>query len=802
LLIDRQILSGARLSLVLLGTLALAGCPSARDTGFEGGAGGGAGQTATGSGGASGTAGHPAGGAGGQPVTGAGGSGGGAGHPTGGAGGQTTGTGGQQPGGSTGTGGQSTGGASGSGGQSTGGASGAGGQQTGSGGASGSGGQQTGSGGAGGQAGSGGGTSGQGGSLPKFTMLGLIAGGLGGPGNVDGFGIGTRFGYGMCGLVVDPNSGDIFVSDTGNHTIRRIASNGVVTTVAGAPGVPGSANGGSGIARFNSPCGLVIDPSSSPTDLALYVADTGNDTIRHVDVTNGTVSTLAGSPGMPGTTNDTGANARFNHPRALDTVGGYLYVVDSGNDTIRRVNPGTGDVSTLTGIPGMPGFVNSTSGGTAQLNAPNDIMIDALGNIFIADSGNNAIRQLTLPGGGLSTVYSGTTLSGLYGIASDGSSIWATVTAANGAGTLVQVPTAGGAAFVQMQLPSYGILRLDPSATKLYMAGYTDYQIEQINIGAKTNSALAGSMTPANIGVPPLLGVPSVIATDGSSVIYVNDQVSYTVEQITLAGRAVTDFTPTCLGGFLGLANVTSTSVTASCVSGSTMVNLSRSGTSSTPVAGSGSAGRANGTGTAGTFTHPQGLSDDGSGTVFVADTGNNMIRQVVVGSGSNSGVVTTLAGSTSGAPGSGNGTGTGASFNQPVAVAPDGRGNLYVADAGNHLVRKIVIASKVVSTVAGTPGTPGTTDGAGGTALFMGPSGIVADAAGDLYVSDGNTVRKITFSGTDVNVSTVIGVAGTVGVILGSLPAGLNQPAGLAMLSNGSLLITDSTENVVLIAN
>jgi hypothetical protein len=402
-------------------------------------------------------------------------------------------------------------------------------------------------------------------------------------------------------------------------------------------------------------------------------------------------------------------------------------------------------------------------------------------------------------------------LSGVYSIASDGGTIFAVVPGANQTGTLEKIiisPPGPVTVSTFMQLSTYGVVRFDAAGNNLYMAGWGDDQVDEINnlyFGTAGTSVLAGSGSHFDTGTTPVLTYPSSIGTDGSSVLFVNDQVNYTMEQISVSTGAITRLSANCLGGLLGFANVTSTNVTVSCEGGSTIDDVSRSSGAMTRLAGANptATGSSNGTGTLAAFNNPQGLSDNGAGTVYVADTTNNMIRQVVVGSGAqDTGVVTTLAGSASNAAGNVDATGTAASFNMPTQVAADGNGNLYVVDAGNHTIRKIVISSKKVSTVAGTPGMSGTTDGVGSAARFLGPSGVTADAAGNLYVSDGNTIRQIIFSGTTATVSTLIGVPGQVGLVLGEFPAGLNAPAGLVMLSDGSLIITDSNENAVLRAH
>ncbi len=155
-----------------------------------------------------------------------------------------------------------------------------------------------------------------------------------------------------------------------------------------------------------------------------------------------------------------------------------------------------------------------------------------------------------------------------------------------------------------------------------------------------------------------------------------------------------------------------------------------------TILAGSGVAGSANGTGTAASFNNPQGIGIDGTGNLYVADVGNNLIRKITP-----AGVVTTFAGS--GAAGSNDGVGTAASFNQPTGIAIDGAGNIYVADTRNYLIRKITPAG-VVTTFAGS-GTSASVDGTGTGASFIQPNSLAIDASGNLYVGDVVQVRTIT---------------------------------------------------------
>jgi NHL repeat len=205
-------------------------------------------------------------------------------------------------------------------------------------------------------------------------------------------------------------------------------------------------------------------------------------------------------------------------------------------------------------------------------------------------------------------------------------------------------------------------------------------------------------------------------------------------------------------------------------------------------LAGSGSAGSTNGIGTAASFFTPYGVAVD-SGNLYVADTNNHVIRKVVLGSG----VVSTLAGS--GSAGSTNGIGTAASFNNPYGVAVDS-GNLYVADRDNHLIRKVVLSTGVVSTLAGS-GAPGFTNGTGAAAAFFGPQGVVVDS-GNLYVSDlGNhAIRKVVLSSGAV--STVAG-SGSPGSSNGiGTAASFHFPFGMAVDPAGNLYVADQANHSI----
>ena len=224
-------------------------------------------------------------------------------------------------------------------------------------------------------------------TIRKITPAGAVttlAGTAGTSGVSDGTGSGARF-ESPWSVAVD-SSGDLYVSDQRSNTIRKITPAGVVTTLAGAPGVVGAADGAGSSASFNGPEGIAVDAMGN-----LFIADTGNNTLRKV-TPGGVVSTVAGAAGLGGSTDATGPNARFSNPDAVTVDGsGNVYVADSGTNLIRLVSP-SGAVTTLAGAPYAYGSADGT-GANARFNNPEGIAVDAAGDVYVADTGNAMIRK-------------------------------------------------------------------------------------------------------------------------------------------------------------------------------------------------------------------------------------------------------------------------------------------------------------------------------------------------------------------------------------------------------------------------
>ena len=625
-------------------------------------------------------------------------------------------------------------------------------------------------------AGCGGGVSGQGTDSSNSTVGSIVhlVGHLFGSGNLDGLVSAAAF-NGPREIAAD-SSGNIYVADTVNHLIRKITPQGVVSTLAGSSGVSGSANGTGAAAQFNSPYGLAVNSTGE-----VFVADRENHTIRKITPA-GVVTTFAGQATVAGSTDGIGAAALFNNPSALafDSLGN-LFVAEFGNNVIRKILP-NGTVSLYAGT--VSGFGQAPNPGvraTAQFCNPQGLGIDSQNNIYVADTCNHVIQKI----------------SGLI----DDVSIFA--------GSAGSVGNANGVGTVARFNNPYGIA-VD-STNNLYVADAVGRTVRKITTGAAVTT-LAGASnvegatdgTGGNASFTTLWGL--VVS---NNTIFAADASNNNIRQITLGGTVTT---------WAGVASQTGSTDATGIASrfsfpyavaydtngnafiadrrNHTVRKVTMAGVVTTVGGTAGLAGSVDGTGgTGGTalFDNPTGIAVDAVGNIYVAESGNHTIRKIT----HDFTQVTTFAGAAT-VGGATDGPRANARFLSPEALALDSAGNLYVADTGNSTVRKITALTGAVSTLAGTAGTYGSQDGTGGAASFGTLFGVTVDASGNVFVTDNdfNIIRKISPAGV---VTTLAGTAGTVGTTNATgAAARFNQLFGIAIDSAGNLYVTDAGNSLV----
>lgn len=647
---------------------------------------------------------------------------------------------------------------------------------------------------------------------PGAGKMALLAGDVGGLGNLDGP-RGTATFHGVQSLAMDP-AGNLLVAESGNHALRKITPEGSVSTVAGGDMASAFADGQGASAKFLNPQFVAVDGSGNA-----YVSDNG-DTLRKVTPA-GVVSTLANVSA------DVGCPATCTpyKPLTVDAAGTVYFVA---NNTLRKLGADGQAVTVVASISSQgiatPAF--------SFVYLPSSLVADSRGNIFIADRNQPVIRKVT-PTGEMS-MFAG---NGTAGVAVDGQGTDARfaelqaivrdgsdhlyVLEGNGAirkitptglVSTVRPPTQNGAS--GWSYSPTGFAR--DAAGNYFLSALGNHQ----NAAALGNPAIlkmdAQGMESAYAGSRGLAGDadgegaaarfsdPRSPAVDPSGNLLVLDRFtepntqlldhlaeSFYLRRITPAGRATTlvrmsDFRD-------GMAGTAVDKQGNTYVGGGRRIRV---------VAPDGSVKVL--------FEGGENLPDgwkvlalEGTGAVYVAAgfmepmAGSPIyvpVRQysAIYKIGANGGVQL-LAGQ-AGVRGYVDGAGSSAQFSSIGGGTVDSAGNLYVADQGNHVIRKITPAGQV-STVAGQPGLAGHRDGTPAQAKFWWPVDVKADAQDNLYVADRNNavVRKISAGGP---VSTVVGTPGKYGFLPGALPGAIPPPEGIAV--NGATLYITTRNGVV----
>jgi sugar lactone lactonase YvrE len=576
------------------------------------------------------------------------------------------------------------------------------------------------------------------------------------------------------GLALD-NSGNLYIGDNGNNVVRKVVmATGVITTIAGNGSAGFGGDGGPATAaQLSYPMGLATDSAGN-----LYIAD-GTDSIRKVTAQTGVITTVAGNR-QAGYSGDGGpaTAAELEYPSTVATdSAGNLYIADTDNNVIRKVNANTGVITTVAGNGfGAGTFQNggyTGDGGpatSAELSGPVGVALDSAGNLYISDGNNRVIRMVTATSGIISTF------------------------AGNGSGCDSLGGDGGPATSAGFCYPE-GVT-VD-AAGDLYIVDTEASRVREVRVA---------SLPPSAQTAAPVFSVPSG-TYGGPQTVTVSDSTPGAAIYVTLDGS-----TPSTAGqGYLGPISV-SGGVTVKAIAVAPGFIASQPVTAAYTIAaqptaiiatavGDGASGFYSGGGSPGNaqFGGLTGIAVDRSGNLFYADAGNNVVWEATAKSGQ----VSVVAGV--GPPGIGNnGLPANVQLNAPAGLAVDGVGNLFIADTNNNVVRKVAAGTGLITIYAGGAqygSAQNVGDGGPATsAQLSAPNGLAVDSAGNLYIADEGDSR-VRFVAASIGVITTVAGNGSIGATGDGGPAtsaSVGQPQALALDSSGNLYIAVPTSGLV----
>jgi alpha-tubulin suppressor-like RCC1 family protein/sugar lactone lactonase YvrE len=603
------------------------------------------------------------------------------------------------------------------------------------------------------------------------------------------------------GLAIDQH-GDLYIADASNLRIRKVTmATGIITTVAGGGSGSGPGDGGPATAAvFGYVAGLALDGSGD-----LFIADHNDHRVRRIDAVTGIITTVAGDGTWgPGGDNGPATAAKLSLPDgvAVDQAGN-LFIADSGANTVRRVDAATGVITTVVG-DGTYGY--SGDGGlaiSASLRSPESVVVDAAGDLLIADYGNSRIRRVDAATGIVTTIAGG--LSALLG---------------------------DGGAAVAAGLYGPQALALD-AAGDLFVADFNHWRIRRIDAfsgiittvagnGDRCDSGDGGQATAAQFG-----RTPSIAFAPGGD-LYIDDQEGSRIRKVSAMTGIITTVAGTGVYGFSGdggpatAAQLSNPARIAFDGAGDLLIvdqnnhrvrkvatatgiitTIVGSGASSLTSGGQGSFTGDGGQATAATLNSPVGVCVAANGDLYIADMLNQRVRKVTAATG----IITTVAGSgtatapSTTVPGGFSGDGglaTTARLNIPVDVLVDSAGNVFLSDFANQRIRRISAADGTIATVAGD-GTAAPTgdvlDGGLATAAHLfDPTALSLDPSGDLIISDRDhhRIRRVDHATGIISTIVGAGIAGFAGDGGPPTAALFDGPSMTAFDAAGDLFIAD----------